>query len=67
MRVVPLILLLSSVLPSTRATRHGLSDDAQHLCAVSQHNNPQINKRAVEVTKAKYDRWWTAAQIMTSQ
>lgn len=41
--------------------------DAQHLRAVSQHNNPQINKRAVETTKAKYERWWTGAQNMTSQ
>ena len=41
--------------------------DAHHLRALSKQNNPERSKRAVEETKAKYERWWAAAQKMTSQ
>lgn len=43
-----------------------LLTDAQHLQALSKYNNPKLSKRGVETTKAKYERWWTAAQNMTS-
>lgn len=44
-----------------------LARDAQHLQSISKYNKPELNQRAVEMVKAKYERWWTAAQNMTSQ
>jgi hypothetical protein len=29
-------------------------------------NNPELSKRWVERTKSKYERWWAAAENMTS-
>jgi hypothetical protein len=43
-----------------------LARDALHLQSVGEHNNPQLNQRVVETIQAKYERWWTAAQNMTS-
>ena len=43
-----------------------LTRDAFHLQALSRRNNPELSKRGVETIKAKYERWWTAAQNMTS-
>ena len=43
-----------------------LQTDAPHLQGISQHNDPQINQRAVEDVKTKYEHWWTRAQKLTS-
>jgi hypothetical protein len=43
-----------------------LARDAQLLRMVSVRNNPELSKRWVERTKSKYERWWAAAENMTS-
>ena len=59
--------LINYIRSGMHEVKTNLRGDAQHLRAVGQHNNPQINKRAIEQIKAKYERWWTDAQNMTSQ
>lgn len=40
--------------------------DAKHLQMLSKRATPEASKRWVDKTKAKYERWWIAAQNMTS-
>jgi hypothetical protein len=44
-----------------------LKTDAARLRLLSERNNPEVSKRWVEGLKTKYERWWTAAQNMTSK
>ena len=58
--------LINYIRSGMHEVKSNLQRDAQHLRAITRHNNPQINKRALEDIKAKYARWWAAAQNMTS-
>jgi len=59
--------LTNDIRSGMHEVKTNLARDAQHLQSISKHNNPQLNQRAVQTIKEKYERWWTAAQNMTSQ
>jgi len=44
-----------------------LMRDADSLQRLSKVNKPELHKKWVDALKAKYERWWTAAEKMTSQ
>ena len=58
--------LISFIRAGMHEVKVSLKSDAERLRQLSESNNPELTKRWVERLKAKYERWWTAAQNMTS-
>jgi hypothetical protein len=59
--------LTSFIRAGMHEVKVNLERDAQFLLKLSESKNPDLIKKWVERTRTKYERWWAAAENLTSR